>query len=72
MLIPGPKSPGDAIDVYLQPLIEELNELWESGVKTFDASTRMNFMLHASLLWSINDFPAYANLLGWITNEKLA
>ncbi|XP_016459915.1 uncharacterized protein LOC107783459 isoform X1 [Nicotiana tabacum] len=27
MLIPGPDCPGDAIDIYLQPLIEELNEL---------------------------------------------
>ncbi|XP_049406217.1 uncharacterized protein LOC125869837 [Solanum stenotomum] len=63
MLIPGPNGPGDAIDVYLQPLIEELNELWETGVETFDASTRKNFKLHASLLWTINDFPAYANLL---------
>jgi len=24
MIIPGPDSPGDAIDVYLQPLVEEL------------------------------------------------
>ncbi|XP_052197326.1 uncharacterized protein LOC127804495 [Diospyros lotus] len=38
MLIPGPEGPGDAIDVYLQPLIEELQELWEVGVETFDAS----------------------------------
>ncbi|XP_015169877.1 uncharacterized protein [Solanum tuberosum] len=72
MLIPGPKSPGDAIDVYFQPLIEELKELWETGVKTFDASSRQNFMLHASLLWTINDFPAYANLSGWSTKGKLA
>lgn len=50
MFIPGPESHGDAIDVYLQPLIEELKELWESGVETFDASTRQNFLLHASLL----------------------
>ncbi|XP_073045933.1 uncharacterized protein [Primulina eburnea] len=29
-LIPGPEGPGDAIDVYLQPLIEELKEfIWE-------------------------------------------
>ncbi|KAA0063910.1 uncharacterized protein E5676_scaffold1827G00430 [Cucumis melo var. makuwa] len=27
LLIPGPKSPGREIDVYLQPLIEELKEL---------------------------------------------
>ncbi|KAA0051711.1 uncharacterized protein E5676_scaffold827G00140 [Cucumis melo var. makuwa] len=27
LLIPGPRSPGREIDVYLQPLIEELKEL---------------------------------------------
>ena len=27
LLIPGPKRPGNDIDVYLQPLIEDLNEL---------------------------------------------
>ncbi|XP_016488848.1 uncharacterized protein LOC107805567 isoform X2 [Nicotiana tabacum] len=72
MLIPGPDSPGDVIDTYLQPLIEELNELWEIGIETFDASTRQNFKLHASLLWTINDFPAYENLSGWSTKGKLA
>ncbi|XP_060213001.1 uncharacterized protein LOC132640428 [Lycium barbarum] len=72
MLIPGPDSPGDAIDIYLQPLIEELKELWEFGIETFDASTRQNFKLRASLLWTINDFPAYGNLSGWSTKGKLA
>lgn len=43
MLIPGPEGPGDAIDIYLQPLIEELMDLWEVGIKTFDASIRQNF-----------------------------
>ncbi|XP_065847546.1 uncharacterized protein [Euphorbia lathyris] len=71
-LIPGPDGPRDAIDVYLQPLIEELKDLWEVGVATFDVSTRQNFMLHASLLWTINDFPAYANLSGWSTKGKMA
>ncbi|XP_073049563.1 uncharacterized protein [Primulina eburnea] len=66
-LIPGPEGPGDAIDVYLKPLIEELKESWELGIETFDASTRQNFKLHASLLWTINDFPAYGNLSGWST-----
>ncbi|WMV31114.1 hypothetical protein MTR67_024499 [Solanum verrucosum] len=72
MLIPGPNGPGDAIDTYLQPLIEELKELWEVGIETFDASTKQNFKLHASLLWTINDFPAYGNLSGWSTKGKLA
>ncbi|KAK6793985.1 hypothetical protein RDI58_007438 [Solanum bulbocastanum] len=65
MLIPSPGSPGDAIDIYLQPLIDELNELWETGVVAFDESTKQNIMLHVALLWTINDFPAYANLSEW-------
>ncbi|KAH0751289.1 hypothetical protein KY290_030521 [Solanum tuberosum] len=72
MLIPGPGSPGDEIDVYLQPLIDELKKLWETGVCTFDASTKQNFTLHAALLWTINDFPTYGNLSGWSTKGKLA
>ncbi|XP_049397294.1 uncharacterized protein LOC125861439 [Solanum stenotomum] len=72
MLIPGPNGPGDAIDTYLQPLIEEWKELWEVGIETYDASTKQNFKLHASLLWTINDFPAYENLSGWSTKGKLA
>ncbi|XP_015168116.1 uncharacterized protein [Solanum tuberosum] len=72
MLILGPNGPGDAIDTYLQPLIEELKELWEVGIETYDASTKQNFKLHASLLWTINDFPAYGNLSGWSTKGKLA
>ncbi|XP_075086280.1 uncharacterized protein LOC142168991 [Nicotiana tabacum] len=31
LLIPGSWSPENDIDIYLQPLIEELNVLWESG-----------------------------------------
>jgi hypothetical protein len=72
MLIPGPKSPGMDIDVYLRPLILELKELWNNGVKTRDAATKKNFRLHAILLWTINDFPANAMLSGWSTKGKFA
>ena len=72
VLIDGPKGPGNKIDVYLQPLIEELKELWEDGVQTFDASSGNMFQLHAALLWTINDFPAYANLSGWSTKGEYA
>ncbi|XP_058009346.1 uncharacterized protein LOC131183171 [Hevea brasiliensis] len=68
----GPEGPGNAIDIYLQPLVEELRELWETGIDTFDAYAQQNFKLHAVLLWTINDFPAYANLSGWSTKGKLA
>ncbi|KAK3204594.1 hypothetical protein Dsin_018640 [Dipteronia sinensis] len=72
LLIPGPKAPGNDIDVYLQPLISELKELWDVGVSTYDAASGQNFCLRAAVLWTINDFPAYGNLSGWITKGKLA
>ncbi|XP_035547370.1 uncharacterized protein LOC118348907 [Juglans regia] len=72
LIIPGPKSPGNEIDVYLQPLVDELNELWENGVHTYDAYKKETFRLHAALMWTINDFPAYGNLSGWSTKGKLA
>ncbi|XP_062165003.1 uncharacterized protein LOC133871592 [Alnus glutinosa] len=65
LIIPGPSSPGMDIDVYLQPLIEELQKLWNVGVRTYDASNKQNFQMRAQLMWTINDFPAYADLSGW-------
>ena len=38
LVIPGPFSPRNDIDVYLQTLIEELKELWDVGVETYDVS----------------------------------
>ncbi|XXG47865.1 hypothetical protein AAC387_Pa02g2433 [Persea americana] len=32
LLIPNPHQPSNDIDVYLRPLIDELNELWENVV----------------------------------------
>ncbi|XP_019227915.1 PREDICTED: uncharacterized protein LOC109209161 [Nicotiana attenuata] len=72
LLIPGPKAPGNNIDVFLQPLIEELNELWDVGVETYDASTKEIFQMRAALMWTINDFPAYGNLSGWSTYGRFA
>ncbi|KAA0056379.1 hypothetical protein E6C27_scaffold186G001230 [Cucumis melo var. makuwa] len=65
LLVPRPKSPGKELDVYLQPLIDELKELWNNGVRTFDCTDEEYFRLHACLLWTINDFPAYSDLSGW-------
>ena len=39
LLIPSQKGPGNDINVFLRPLIDELKELWEKGVETYDAST---------------------------------
>ncbi|XP_016507785.2 uncharacterized protein LOC107825437 [Nicotiana tabacum] len=71
LLIPGLKCPGNDIDVYLQPMIEELKELW-FGVDTYDAHSKSNFLMYVAIMWTINDFPAYGNLSGWSTKGKLA
>ncbi|XP_060183223.1 uncharacterized protein LOC132613195 [Lycium barbarum] len=67
----SPKCPGNDIDVYLQPMIKELKELWD-GVETYDAHLKSNFLMCVALLWTINDFLAYGNLSGWSTKGKLA
>nr|KYP50097.1 hypothetical protein KK1_028172 [Cajanus cajan] len=72
LIIPGPHNPKGEIDVYLQPLIDELQLLWNDGVITYDASKKQNFLLKAALMWTINDFPAYGMLSGWSTAGKYA
>ncbi|KAG8372858.1 hypothetical protein BUALT_Bualt12G0110700 [Buddleja alternifolia] len=71
MLIPGPTSPGNDIDVFLEPLIDELKDLWDHGVETYDASTGTNFNLCAAILWTIHDFPGYGIISGWSTKGYL-
>ena len=64
LLISGPKQPGNDIDVYLAPLIDDLKCLWDIGVEAYYAYRQEIFMLRAILLWTINDFPTYSMLLG--------
>ncbi|KAH7850737.1 hypothetical protein Vadar_002263 [Vaccinium darrowii] len=72
LLIDGPSSPGNNIDVYLRLVVDELKELWEVGVQTYDAASGQMFQMRAALLWTINDFPALAMLSGWSTKGALA
>ena len=71
MVIPGDKGPDNDIDIFLQPLIDELKQLWED-INATDASNGQTFKLQATLLRIINDFPAYANLSGWSTKGRIA
>ena len=43
LLIIGLTEPKNDIDVHIQPLIEELKELWVNSVKTYDISKKQNF-----------------------------
>jgi hypothetical protein len=61
MIIPGPKQPA-SLDVYLDPLLDELKELWNDGVdalvnRTVIGGLRKKFTLQAALLWTMHDYP---------------
>ncbi|KAL2240148.1 UNVERIFIED_CONTAM: hypothetical protein Sindi_0656000 [Sesamum indicum] len=55
------------IDMYLEPLIEELLQLWHVGVRTYDNTTDKAFNIQTALMWTVNDLPAYGIASGWST-----
>lgn len=59
------------IDIYMQPLIKDLKELWVVGVETYNSLSNQTFQMHVALLWTVSNFPAYAMLSGWSTKGKL-
>ena len=66
MIIPGPKQPGNDIDIYFQLLVEELLTVWidAPAVKCYDAYRKENFDLHVMLVHTIQDMPALGNTSG--------
>ncbi|GKA67469.1 retrovirus-related pol polyprotein from transposon TNT 1-94 [Tanacetum coccineum] len=58
------RYPGNDIDVFLQPLVDDLHTLFKTGVHTYDSSIKENFNLRAIVLWMINDYPALGTLCG--------
>ena len=72
ILIQGPKQPGNDIDVFLAPLVEDLKVLWNEGVQVWDAYKRENFTLRSLLFCTINDYPALGNLSGHSTKGAKA
>ena len=65
MMIVGPRQPGNDIDVYLAPLIEELTTLWKKKVDVWDGNVQQIFRLRAMVFCTINDYPTYGNLSGY-------
>ena len=50
MVIPGPSTPRQNIDVCLRLLIDELTQLWFSRALTYDISRKQNFIMRAALI----------------------
>jgi len=72
LLIQGPRQLGNDIDVFLEPVIDDLEILWKEGVETWDAYGQENFKLRVLLFCTINDYPALGNISGQTIKGKKA
>jgi hypothetical protein len=70
LIIPGPDHPGKGLNVMMQPLIDDLKNLWK-GVKAYDCYKNEIFTLRVAYLWSIHDFMAYNLFAGWSCHGTL-
>jgi hypothetical protein len=68
-LISGPKQAGDDIDVFLEPLMEDMQKFWEYGVTMWDEYSRQYFNLEAIIFYTINDNPACLSLTGQVKGK---
>ena len=67
LIIPGKKSVTlEIIDAYLEPLYDELMELWKGveAIQSLADGHSIKFTLRASLLFTIHDLLAYGTLSG--------
>jgi hypothetical protein len=64
ILIFEPTQLGVDMDVFLEPLMEEMKKLWKEGVAMWDEFHKDPFTLKVMILVTINDYPALFSLSG--------
>ena len=52
--------------------MQEVKELWDNGVKTFNATIKYISKMHATLMPTFSDFHELGNLFGYNMNTALA
>lgn len=57
VLIQGPRQPGIDINVFLEPLLEDMADLWKERLKVWDEYLREYFTVKAIIFVTINDYP---------------
>jgi hypothetical protein len=68
MLISRPRQPGNDIDVLIEPIMEEMADLWK-GVDIIDGSLKKKFNLKAVIIVTITDYPGLSSLSGQIKGK---
>ena len=64
ILISGPKQLGIDIDVFLEPLMQEIERPWRHGELMYDAFRKEDFICRVIIFVTINDYPAVFALSG--------
>jgi hypothetical protein len=74
LIIPGPECvSAENIDIFLEPLVDELMLLWQDGVQTRDAAAEEGariFNMKAMLVMTIHDLEAYSIINGCTVRGK--
>jgi hypothetical protein len=70
MIISRPRQLGNDIDVFLEPLMEDMKILWKKGVKMMDASLKKEFTLKAIIFVAITNYPGLFSLSGQIKGKS--
>jgi hypothetical protein len=68
-LISNPKQAGIDIDVFLEPLMDDMQKLWEHGVNVWDEYKKEHLNLKALIFCKINDNPARSALIGQVKGK---
>nr|ABG66033.1 transposon protein, putative, CACTA, En/Spm sub-class [Oryza sativa Japonica Group] len=71
ILIQGPKQSGIDIDVFLEPLMEDMQEMWKEGLRVWNKYCREHFTLRAIIFVTINDLPVNFSLSVFDTTKKI-
>jgi hypothetical protein len=67
LLVEGPKQPGSDIDVYLEPLVDNLMIMWHDGARVWDEYKREHFTLQGVLFVTITDLLGLGSVSGHVT-----
>jgi hypothetical protein len=68
-LISSPKQVGIDIDIFLEPLIEDMQKLREYGVNVWDEYKKEHLNLKAIIFCMINDNPTLLSLTGKVKGK---
>ena len=72
LIIPGPSYPGKNFHVLMEPVYEELTELFMVGTPTYDASRDEMFQLRVVVLSTVSDCPGLGIFSGYSVNGQFA